>query len=100
MVFYEARDLEAFRPYFGYVRVLYPIGLAPWYQLTRFGRVYAEQSWGYTPSREGVYAEWLPVLIPGQSTRVEYFSASFSSIPNYISTKAFMTRISVPKSLF
>ena len=56
MMFYEARDLEDFRPYFGYVRGLYFIWLALWYQLTRFGGVYAEQLWGYTPNREGVYA--------------------------------------------
>ena len=61
MVFYyKARDLEDFRPYFGYVRDLYSIELAPWYQLTGFGGVYAEQTWGYTPNREGVYAECPP----------------------------------------
>ena len=64
-MFHEARDLEDFRPYFGYVRGLYSIGLAPWQQLTRSGGVYAEQSWGYTPNRQGVYAEWPPANIVG-----------------------------------
>ena len=38
----EARDLEDFRPYFGYVRGLYLIRLAPWQLLTPFGGVYAK----------------------------------------------------------
>ena len=42
MMFYEARDLEESRPYFGYVRGLYSIELAPWQLLTRFGGVYAK----------------------------------------------------------
>ena len=44
-MFYKARDLEDFRPYFDYVRGLYLIGLTPWYQLIELG--------GYTPNRHG-----------------------------------------------
>ena len=41
-MFYEARDLEDFRSYFGYVRGLYLIRLTPWQLLTLLGGVYAK----------------------------------------------------------
>ena len=41
MVFYEARDLEDFRPYVGYKPGLYMIRLAPGQPLTVLEGVYA-----------------------------------------------------------